>query len=63
MRDKIIEVGYNCIVRSFITSYPSLNIIRMIESRRMRWVWHVAWMEKRGMHTGFWCESKGERDQ
>jgi hypothetical protein len=26
------------------TLYSSLNIIRMIKSRRMRWAWHVARM-------------------
>jgi hypothetical protein len=35
--------------------YPSPNIIRVIKSRRMRWVRHVARMEgKRDVHTGFW---------
>ena len=27
--------------------YCSLNIVRVIESRRMRWAWHVALMEER----------------
>jgi hypothetical protein len=31
--------------------YSSTNIIRLIKSRRMRWVWHVACMgEKRGVY-------------
>jgi hypothetical protein len=40
----------------------SPNIIRMIKSRRMRWGGHVARMEGRGMHIGFWWESQRERD-
>jgi hypothetical protein len=30
--------------------YSSLNIIRMIKSRRMRWAGHVARMGRGGMH-------------
>jgi hypothetical protein len=42
--------------------YCSPNIIRMIESRRMRWAGHVACMGRRGMHTAFWWESQKEID-
>jgi hypothetical protein len=38
------------------------NIIRMIKSRRIRWARHVARMERRGMHKGYWWESQKERD-
>jgi hypothetical protein len=38
-RDEV--TGENCIIRSF-TLYSSTNIIRMIKSRRMRWVGHAA---------------------
>jgi hypothetical protein len=41
--------------------YYSPNIIR-IKSRRMRWAWHVARMGIKGMHIGFWRESRKERD-
>jgi hypothetical protein len=34
--------------------YSSPNIIRVIKSRRMRWVGHVARMGKKEVHTGFW---------
>jgi hypothetical protein len=44
-----------------VYSYP--NIIRQIKSRRMRWVGHVAHMEKRGKCTRFWWEGLKERDQ
>jgi hypothetical protein len=42
--------------------YSSPNIIRMIKSRRMRWVGHVARMWRRGMHIGYSWESQKERD-
>jgi hypothetical protein len=35
----------------------SRSIIRIIKSRRMRWVGHVVQMGRRGMHIGFWWES------
>jgi hypothetical protein len=41
--------------------YSSQSIIRMINSRRMRWAGHVARMEISGMHTGYWWESQMER--
>jgi hypothetical protein len=31
--------------------YSSPSIIRMTKSRRMRWVWHVAQMEKRTAYS------------
>jgi hypothetical protein len=43
--------------------YSSPGIIRMINSRRMRWAGHVARMGRRGMHIGYWWESQKERDQ
>jgi hypothetical protein len=42
--------------------YSSPNIIRMIKSRRVRWVRYIARMEKRGIHIGYWWESQKERD-
>jgi hypothetical protein len=41
-------------------SFPS--IIRMIKSRRMRWIGHVAWKGRGGMHIGYWWQSQKERD-
>jgi hypothetical protein len=43
---KLLEVGENCIMRSFITCmfYSSPSEIRMIKSRRMKWVGHAARM-------------------
>jgi hypothetical protein len=36
----------------------SPSIIRMINLRRMRWAGHVARMGRRGMHVGFWWETR-----
>jgi hypothetical protein len=41
--------------------YYSPSIIRMIKSRRMRWAGHIAQMGRRGMHIGFWWETRKER--
>jgi hypothetical protein len=35
--------------------YSSLSIIRIIKSRKMRWLGHVARMGIRGMHIGYSC--------
>jgi hypothetical protein len=40
--------------------YSSPNIIRIIKSRRMRWVGHVARMRRRGTLIGYWWESQRE---
>jgi hypothetical protein len=42
--------------------YSSPSIIRVIKSRRMRWVGHIARMGRRGMHIGYCWESQKERD-
>jgi hypothetical protein len=34
--------------------YSSLNIVRVIKSRRMRWAGHVARMEEGKVFMGFW---------
>jgi hypothetical protein len=34
--------------------YSSPNIIRMTNSKRMRWAGHAAYMGRILMHTGFW---------
>jgi hypothetical protein len=41
--------------------YISPSMIRMIKSRRMRWAGHVARMGRRGMHIGYWWESRKKR--
>jgi hypothetical protein len=42
--------------------YSSPSIIRIIKSRRIRWVGHVARMGRRGPHVDYWWESQRERD-
>jgi hypothetical protein len=42
--------------------YFSPSIIRIIKSRMMRLVWHVAQMERRGTGISYWLESEKERD-
>jgi hypothetical protein len=42
--------------------YSSPGIIRIINSRRMRWAGHVARMGRREMNIGYWWESQKERD-
>jgi hypothetical protein len=42
--------------------YPLPSIIRIIKSRRMRWVGYVARMGRRGTLIGYWWESQRERD-
>jgi len=41
--------------------YSSLNIFRVIKSRRMRLSGRVARMGRGQAHTGFWCGSLRER--
>jgi hypothetical protein len=38
------KAGEDCIMRSFVNSYISPNVIRAIKSRRIKWVEHVARM-------------------
>jgi hypothetical protein len=38
------------------------SIIKIIRSRRIRWAGNIAGMGRRGMHIGFWWESREERD-
>jgi hypothetical protein len=42
--------------------YSSPSIIRMINSRRMRWTGHLSHVGRREMHTGFQWKSQKERD-
>jgi hypothetical protein len=40
--------------------YSSASIVRMVKSRGMRWAENVARMWRRGMHIGYWLESRKE---
>jgi hypothetical protein len=42
--------------------YSSPSIIRIIKSRRMRWVGHVARMGRRGTCILYWYENQRGRD-
>jgi hypothetical protein len=42
--------------------YSSPSIIRIIKSRRMRWMGHVARMGRRRTRIDYWWESQIERD-
>jgi hypothetical protein len=42
--------------------YSSPNIVRVIKSRRMRWVGHVARMGRGEVLTGFWMGRPKVRD-
>jgi hypothetical protein len=42
--------------------YFSLNIIRVIKSRRVRWARHVARMRAGELHAVFWWGDPRERD-
>ena len=42
--------------------YSSPNIVRVIKSRRMRWVGHMACMGGGDAYTGFWWGNLRERD-
>jgi hypothetical protein len=42
--------------------YSSPSIIRVMKSRKMRWMGHVARMGRRGTLIDYWLESQRERD-
>jgi hypothetical protein len=42
--------------------YSSPGIVRIIKSRRMRWLGYVARMRRGGMPAGIWWESQNEKD-
>lgn len=53
--------GENCILRCFIIRIIPSDIIRLMKSRRMRWVRHVVHMEeKRNVFQIFFRKSEGK---
>jgi len=42
--------------------YSSPTNVRVIKSRRMRWAWYVARIERGEAYTGFWCRNLRERE-
>jgi hypothetical protein len=61
-RDEVAGGSRKLHIEELHRLYSSLYVVRMINSRRIRWTGHVVHMGRRGMHTGFWWESQGERD-
>jgi hypothetical protein len=53
-----MDHGENCIMISFMTCI----LVRVIKSRRMRWVGHVARMGRGEAFTGFWLGGPKVRD-
>jgi hypothetical protein len=48
--------------RNLVNLFSSPNVIKMMKSRRMRWVGHVACMGAKRNAYRFWWESQKERD-
>jgi hypothetical protein len=46
-RDEVTGNGRSLLNKGLFVLYTSLNIIRVIQSRRMRWAEHAACMRKR----------------
>ena len=62
-RDEITGEWRKLGTEEFNNLYWSLNIVRVIKSRRMRWLEHVACMGRREVYAGFWWGNLTERDQ
>jgi hypothetical protein len=61
-KDELTGTWRNLHNEEFYGFYCSLNIIRVIKSRRVRWSGHVARMGRGEVHTGFLWGGLGERD-
>jgi hypothetical protein len=61
LKGRWMGCGENCIMMNF-SLYSSPNIVRVIKSRRLRWVEHVAHMgEGRGVYRVLVGKPKGKR--
>jgi hypothetical protein len=61
-RDQVIGGRRNLHNEKLHNFYCSPCIIRIIKPRRLKWAGPVAGMGIKGMHIGFWWESRKERD-
>jgi len=61
-RDAVTGSRVKCVIRSLMICSPHPNIVRVIKSRKMRWVGHVARMGSGEVYTGFWSENLKNRD-
>jgi hypothetical protein len=61
-RDEVTGEWIKLHNEKFNNLYSSPDIIRVINSRRMRWAGHVARMGRGEVHTKFWCGNLRERD-
>jgi hypothetical protein len=61
-RDKVVGDWRKLHIEELYKLYSSLIIIRMENSRGMRWVWHVASMGDKRNACSSWLKSQKERD-
>jgi hypothetical protein len=61
-RDEVIKGWRKLHNEELHNLYSSPSTIRMIKSRRMRLIGHVARIGRRGIHIGYWWESQKEKD-
>ena len=61
-RDEVTEEWRKLHNEELNDLYCSPNIVRVVKSRKMRWVGHVARMRRGETYTGFWSGNLRERD-
>jgi hypothetical protein len=61
-RDEVTGEWRKLHIKELHDLYSLPSIIRIIKSRRMGWVGHVARMGRSGTRIDYWWESQRERD-